>query len=126
MSWVPCVCDPMTALDMARKETFLKRMFRGSERMLPTPEAAVISAGESGTCSVLDIETISEIENPGTANGLDQEEIMMYFDTPFPSRKTIEACDDLAEDIGRGCARIIKAYESEKFVGWVILGVSND
>jgi len=86
----------------------------------------VVAAGESGTGSLLDIETISETENPGTANGLDQEEIMMYFDTPFPSRKTIEACDDLAEDIGRGCARFIAAYESKRHMGWVFIGVSFD
>jgi hypothetical protein len=125
-SWVPGIFDPETALKRAKLETFLHGRFRGSESNPATPEAALAASGESGTGSVLDIHAVSETEEPGSANGLDQDEIMMYFGTPFPSRAAIETCDGLAADIGRGCARIVAAYDAGFQAGWIILGVSTD
>lgn len=125
-NWVPGVLEPAKALSCARLGTFQQHRFRGSELNPPTQEAALALAGEAGTGSIIDIQEISDTEKPGAANGLDEEELVMYFQTPFPSRAMIETCDELAAEIGRGCARFVAAYEAGSQVGWVFLGVSYD
>jgi hypothetical protein len=124
--WVPGDSDPRIALARIRAEVFAAGAFRGAEEQPATPEAAVIAAAESGTASILDITRISAREEPGAANGLDAAELTNYFGTGQPTREAIEDCDDLAEDIGRGCARYVAAYENGVRVGLVFLGYSYD
>ena len=124
--WVPGECEPAAALRRLRAETFASGAFRGADLKPASPELAAESAGASGTGSILDIVRIAESEEPGAANGLDSEEMEMYFNTRFPTRQAIVGCDPLAQDIGSGSSRYIAAYENGKCAGLVFMGYSFD
>src|SRR5713226_1453312 len=57
---VPYDADPQRALDRLRSEVFASGRYFGASKRPATPERALELAGESGTRSILDIETVAD------------------------------------------------------------------
>ena len=125
-TWVPGELDPKKALERGRREVFTSGAYYGADEKPGTVEDALELAGESGTGSILDITGISDEEEPGRACGLSPDDLEYFFDSLTPSKEEVEACDDVWEGIGRGCARYIVAYQGGVPAGIMFLGYSYD
>src|ERR1700684_2885025 len=65
-------------------------------------EEALDAAGEGGTSSILDIDSGSETENPGTVFPLDDEVLEEFYGTIMPRRAQVEEDQSYFDEIDRG------------------------
>lgn len=114
------------ALEKLRQEVFESGEYNGAERKPKTPEQALELAGEDGTRSILDILRIGPEPDHFVAAPLSPEEYERYFGTVKPSLAKIQGCDDLWDDLDRGMARYVLAYEGDRPTKIVFLGYSFD
>jgi hypothetical protein len=77
-------------------------------------EEAMEDADADGTRSILDVESIALARNYGVAAPLDKDTLMDLYGTEKPTRKMIESTFDLFEDIDRGQAIYVIAYEQDQ------------
>ena len=70
------------------------------------------AAKESGTASILDLESISYDDVYGVARLLSDKEIIKYFAIEKPTRKIIENRNSLLENIDRGKGMCTIVYEN--------------
>lgn len=63
-----------------------------------------------GTCSVIDVNGIGDVQEPCVAAPLSPNELRRLYGTDKPTLAQVEAYTDLNEDIGRGEANYVIAY----------------
>jgi hypothetical protein len=114
------------ALEKLRQQVFASGKYSGAERKPRSPEHALELAGADGTASILDIERVADEPDYGVASPLTAEEYDRYFGTDKPDLNQIRECDDLWEDLERGQARYVIAYEGGTPTKIVFLGYSFD
>jgi hypothetical protein len=114
------------ALEKLRQQVFASGKYNGAERKPRSPEHALELAGADGTASILDIERVADEPDYGVASPLTAEEYDRYFGTDKPGVDQIRECDDLWEDLERGQARYVLAYEGSAPSKIVFLGYSFD
>lgn len=73
-------------------------------------EQAREAAAEDGTCSILDIDRISQEPEFGAAAPVGDAALLRYFGTTQPTCEMIEECDALWDDLERGHAIYLIAY----------------
>ena len=78
-----------------------------------TIEAAVESAGDAGTRSILDISAVGTESGLGTAGPLEPERLVELYGTEKPCRAMVEAMDVL-EDVERGCGIYVIIYDGDR------------
>jgi hypothetical protein len=83
-------------------------------------------SGETGTRSILDIAHIAAQPAHGCAAALSPTELRDYFGTLTPSAAMVEECDRLWEDLERGKARYVVAYDQGEPRHFVFVGYSFD
>jgi hypothetical protein len=105
---------------------FARGEYYGSEARPQTIKEAVARAGESGTRSILDIERVGKVPDYRRVARLTPAEVERYFGGVQPSVGMIEVCDDLWEDLERGKARYVVAYERGVPTHLVFVGYSFD
>jgi len=118
--------DPRAALAELRHAVFQGGAYHGVTRGARTPEEALKRAGETGTRSILDIERIAPRPDYGCAAPLTGEEVQRYFGTTMPTVAMIEQCDRLWNDLERGMARYLVAFEQDRPRHLVFIGYSFD
>jgi hypothetical protein len=123
---VPYRDDVQAALDALRRGVFERGEYKGAEGRPRTPEQALELAGDSGTRSILDIERVAQKPDYCRAAPLTPEETQRYFGTGEPTVAMVEECDALWEDLERGMARYIVAYEQGEPKHLVFIGYSFD
>ena len=123
---VPFADDVQAALDALRADVFARGEYYGSEERPSSIKEAVVQSGESGTRSILDIERVSKTPAYRRAAPLTREELDRYFSGQLPSVKMIEDCEDLWQDLERGQARYLTAYEGGTPRSLVFIGYSFD
>jgi hypothetical protein len=123
---VPWQPDLGQALQELRRDVFLRGDYHGAEEGHATPDEALMASAEEGTHSILDIAKISRAPAMCTACVFDEEELQRYFGTTRPTLEAIEGCDELWNDIDRGSARIVIAYENARPSQLVFMGYSFD
>jgi hypothetical protein len=123
---VPFREDAQAALDALRADVFARGEYYGSEARPRNIKEAVARSGDSGTRSILDIEHVSRKPEYHRAAPLSAEELERYFGGRQPSVKMIEECEDLWQDLERGRARYVTAYEGGTPVSLVFIGYSFD
>ena len=64
-----------------------------------------------GTCSVIDMSGVADVQEAGVVAPLPPSELMRLFGTDTPTLAQIEGKIDLYEDIGRGEAICVTAYQ---------------
>lgn len=74
-------------------------------------EAALAVAAESGTRSILDIQSVDDEPDSGVAGPLDDEVLESYFETVHPTHEAIEENMDFLEEIERGQCVYIVIYK---------------
>jgi len=123
---VPYQDDTQAALDALRADVFARGDFYGSETGPRDIKEAVARSGESGTRSILDIDRVSK--NPGSqrAAPLTAEETARYFGGVRPTVRMVEECEALWEELERGQARYVVAYEGGVPAKLVFVGYSFD
>jgi hypothetical protein len=114
------------ALEKLRQEVFASGQYNGAERRPRTPDEALEMAGADGTRSILDIKRIARTPAYCVAAPLTADEYERYFGTDKPTVDKIENCDDLWEDLERGMARYVLAYDGARPTKIVFLGYSFD
>lgn len=84
--------------------------------------------GVEGTASILDIRCICDAVEPGGAAPTSDAQLMEVFGTltPSPDAVTMEGCDPLFDELDRGEARYIVAYENGAPSEVVFIGFSWD
>lgn len=117
--------DIPAALQALRADVFRRGEFLGADQGYATPEEA-LAMSEEGTHSILDISKVSDEPASCTASSLDDEELQHYFGTARPTRADIESNDEIYEEIDRGSARYIVAYEGDHPKHIIFLGYSFD
>lgn len=120
---VPYESDTQAALDKLRRRVFDLGQYNGAELNPPTPEAAVEMSGADGTRSILDITQVTESPDFCCAAPFTSEDLQNYFGTDRPTKKMVDDCDDLWDELERGMARYIVTYEGDDpreifFVGY--------
>ena len=123
---VPFQDDAQAALDALRANVFARGDYYGANARPRSIEEAVARSGESGTRSILDIERVSTVPALRRAAPLTAVEVERYFGGAQPSVAMVEECDDLWEDLERGQARYVVAYEAGAPTSLVFLGYSFD
>ncbi|MCK6473679.1 MAG: hypothetical protein L6R28_18300 [Planctomycetes bacterium] len=89
-------------------------------------EEAQEAAAEEGTRSILDIDHLSDLPEPGGAYPLSPETLEEYFGTQQPTRVMAEECDDLFDNIDRGECVYIVLFENGKPSEIMFAGYSYD
>ena len=123
---VPYDADPQRALDRLRSEVFASGRYFGASKRPATPERALELAGESGTRSILDIETVADEPDFRRAAPLTNAELDEYFGTRRQTAEMAENSDELWENLERGMARFFVAYEEDAPTHVVFVGYSFD
>jgi hypothetical protein len=77
-------------------------------------DAALAAAGEDGTRSILDIESIGTEPDFGVAAPLGEETLASVFGTLQPTRETIEENMDFIGNIERGHCVYVVAYKNDQ------------
>ena len=123
---VPYEQDIASALAKLRGDVFRRGDYLGGDQGFKTPEEALQMAMEEGTRSILDITKIADEPAYMTASSLDEEELQHYFATTTPTVEQIEGCDELWDEIDRGMARYVVAFDGDAPTQIVFLGYSYD
>ena len=123
---VPFQEDAQAALDALRADVFARGDYYGSETRPRTIKEAVARSGESGTRSILDIDRVSKQPDSMRAAPLTAEETARYFGGAQPTVKMIEESEALWEELERGQARYVVAYEGGVPAKLVFVGYSFD
>jgi hypothetical protein len=118
--------DPAVALEILRQDVFKRGAYQGSEHPARTPDEALATAGEEGTCSILDIRRIGTEPGFFIASPLDDEDMEFYFGSRTPSLAEVDSCESVWRDIDRGTARYVVAYEGGAPKHIVFMGYSFD
>ncbi len=138
--------DVAIALGNARRETFAKgeygltynlsQMYVAMGAPVPdmpaepeakTIEEAIANGGESGTCSVLDIERVASASAPGATSPFSQDALEAVFGTSKPLLDEIEpAIGELYEELGRGESGYFLCYRDGQPSNYVFIGMSFD
>lgn len=118
--------DPQAALGQLRADVFRRGAYFGSDRSPRSPEEALRSTGETGTRSILDIARIAPQPAHGCAAALSSTELQRYFGTLTPTVAMVEECDQLWDDLERGKARYVVAYDQGEPRHFVFVGYSFD
>jgi hypothetical protein len=113
-------------LEQLRQDVFASGEYHGAERKPRTPEKALEAAGEDGTRSILDILRIAPEPDYCAAAPLTPDEYQRYFGTGKPTLDAIRGCDALWEELERGMARYVLAYEGNRPTKIVFVGYSFD
>ncbi|HYG52275.1 MAG TPA: hypothetical protein VD905_15295 [Flavobacteriales bacterium] len=84
---------------------------------------ALDEAAEDGTRSILDLDTVSTVDDYGVARLLSDQDLVLYFNTTRPTRKDIENAFGFFESIERGKGNCIVVYKDNQphelyFVGY--------
>jgi hypothetical protein len=122
------------SLEELRQQEFRTRRFYHSERLSATIEEAIANAGESGTCSILDIERISPSPVDWAACPVPVAVLVEAFGTDRPRREVVAsvckndgdgAFDDFFYELDRGQACYIVTYDEDRptevfFAGWSV------
>src|SRR5262245_21952201 len=123
---VPYRDDVQAALDALRADVFARGAYYGADARPRTIREAVARSGESGTRSILDIDRVSRSPGSCRAAPLTPAEVERYFGRVPPTVATVEGCDALWEDLERGQARYVIAYEGGAPAHLVFVGYSFD
>lgn len=123
---VPYQDDVQTALDALRADVFARGAYYGSEARPRNIREAVARSGESGTRSILDIDRVSKSPGSCRAAPLTPAELAGYFGGFPPTVAMVEECEPLWEDLERGQARVVIAYEGGAPAHLVFIGYSFD
>jgi hypothetical protein len=123
---VPFQDDAQAALDALRADVFARGDYQGSTARPRSIEEAVARSGESGTRSILDIERVSPVPGSRRAAALTAAEVERYFGGTPPTVTMVEECDDLWDDLERGHARYVVAYDGGVPASLVFVGYSFD
>ena len=123
---VPFQEDAQTALDALRADVFARGDYYGSETRPRNIKEAVARSGESGTRSILDIDRVSNKPDSMRAAPLSAGELARYFGGVQPTVKMVEECEALWEELERGQARYVVAYEDGVPTNLVFVGYSFD
>ena len=89
-------------------------------------EQAREAAGADGTRSILDIESVGEIPDFGTAAPIDQTTLVDLYDTTQPTREMLESDPALFDHVERGEARYVIVYQDGQPNELLFLGYSYD
>jgi hypothetical protein len=107
--------DVQSALNKLRRKVFESGEFATADLNPGTPEEALEMADEDGTASILDIMTVSDEPELCTASPFSKQELEEVYGTDQPTVAMLEDnFDDLWEEIERGMARYVIAYEEAK------------
>jgi hypothetical protein len=84
---------------------------------------ALDDAAEDGTRSILDLDTVSTVDDYGVARLLSEQDLLLYFNTTKPTRQDIDNSYNFFESIERGKGHCIVTYKNNKpheiyFVGY--------
>src|SRR4051812_43513175 len=74
-------------------------------------EEAMEEAAEDGTRSILDLTSVSDVDDYCIARTLSKEEIVKYFGTDKPERPAVENNHALFDDIERGKGFCVTVYK---------------
>ena len=118
--------DIQAALVKLRADVFRRGDYHGADRHPNSAEAALELAGADGTRSILDIQRITPDPDYCCAAPFTPDELERYFGTDKPTTDLVEACEELWEDLERGMARYIIAYENGVPRSIVFVGYSFD
>ncbi len=122
--------DVLRSLQELRHQEFVARRFYHSERPSATIEEAIANAEADGTCSILDIEGISETPEWCRACPIPAEVLRESFGTEEPDRPAVERgwegsepFEDYFVEIGRASAWYVVVYDGGRpsevfFAGW--------
>ncbi len=136
--FIPYETDPNAALQKLREREFSAGRYNPAVMFPDFPitqstespglqhssiDEAMQDAAEDGTRSILDLTSVSEIDDYCIARILSKEELMKYFGTEKPDRHVIENNSDFFDDIERGKGFCITVYKNGRpdelyFVGY--------
>jgi hypothetical protein len=100
--FVPYEADFQSALDKLKVREFAAGRFRYSEEGPSSIDEAREIADADGTGSILDIDRVDDTPDFGVVVRLPAPSLKALFGTDRPSRREVETCDELFEDIERG------------------------
>ena len=123
---VPFQEDAQAALDALRADVFARGDYYGSETRPRNIKEAVARSGESGTRSILDIDRVSNKPGSMRAAPFSADDLARYFGGDRPTVKMVEECEALWEELERGQARYVVAYEGGVPSNLVFVGYSFD
>jgi hypothetical protein len=103
--------DIQRALDRLRDDVFAAGEYRYAEENPSSIDEAREIADADGTCSVLDIDRVSDEPDFCCAAPFTPTELNTYFGTERPTRDDIEGAEDYWEDLERGQARYAVVYD---------------
>lgn len=83
-------------------------------------------AGEEGTRSILDVESVSLIPDFGVVAPVDEEQLLELYGTVEPTRRMVEQNMDFLEELDRGQAVYILLYEDGEPIEICFAGYSFD
>jgi hypothetical protein len=118
--------DAQAALDALRADVFTRGDYHRAATRPRTIREALKRSADTGTRSILDIERISQAPDYSRAAPLTPAELARYFGTAMPSVKMVEDSEDLWQDLERGKARYVVAYEEGVARYLVFIGYSFD
>lgn len=113
-SYTPFDTNLQQALDNLRRDVFASGEYRYAEEEPSSIEEALEIADADGTCSILDIQRISDEPDYCCAAPFSTHELITYFGSERPTRAAVEAADDYWEDLRRGQARYVIVYANEQ------------
>jgi len=128
--FTPYRSDVLLSLQELRREEFAARRFYNSELPSASIEEAAANGEDAGTCSILDIENISEAPEFLCACPVPPAVLRAAFGSEDPDRLAIErgwdrseAFEDYFGDIGRASACYVLIYDGGRasevfFAGW--------
>ena len=102
--------DIQRALDRLRDDVFAAGTYRYAEEQPNSIEEAREIADADGTCSVLDIDRVSDEPDFFCAAPFTPAELKNYFGTDRPTHSDIEDSEDYWDDLERGQARYAVVY----------------
>jgi hypothetical protein len=123
---VPYQEDVPAALAALRADVFARGAYYGADACPRTIREAVARSGESGTRSILDIDRVSRMPASCRAAPLTPAEVARYFGGVPPTVAMVEECDALWEELERGQARYVIAYEGGIPAHLIFVGYSFD
>lgn len=123
---VPWQPDIAKALHELRTDVFARGEYLGADQGFATPEEVLENAMEEGTRSILDITKIGDEPGYLTASRIDDEDLVHYLGSTRPSLAAIEENQEIYDEIDRGTARYIVAYEGDDPKHIVFIGYSFD
>lgn len=99
------------ALDRLREDVFAAGTYRYAEEQPSSIDEAREIADADGTCSVLDIDRVSDEPDFFCAAPFSPAELKNYFGTEQPTRRDIEDSEEYWDDLERGQARYAVVYD---------------